>query len=212
MKALTLYQPWASAVALGLKRVETRPAWAMQLRALIGGDLAIHAGACSHWPSRYDLAAMHLAHTVPAEAMASLSSVGIEYPYQWTLTAAPRGAIIAVVRVAAVMPIADDACRVHPDAPDYVAVDSDGYVRIWEGSPLAMPALADAGKVWWTGTADPITTEHEAFWGDYTPGRVAVITTALRPLAEPVPVRGHQRAWNLPADVEAAVRSQVDVA
>jgi len=38
MKALTLYQPYASAIALGLKRYETR-SWATSYR----GPLAIHA-------------------------------------------------------------------------------------------------------------------------------------------------------------------------
>jgi hypothetical protein len=38
MRAITLWQPWASAVALGLKRVETR-SWPTKYR----GPLAIHA-------------------------------------------------------------------------------------------------------------------------------------------------------------------------
>lgn len=40
MKALTLWQPWASLVALGNKRIETR-SWSTKYR----GDLAIHAAA-----------------------------------------------------------------------------------------------------------------------------------------------------------------------
>jgi hypothetical protein len=38
MKALTLWQPWATAIALGLKHYETRT-WFVGYR----GDLAIHA-------------------------------------------------------------------------------------------------------------------------------------------------------------------------
>lgn len=38
MKALSLHQPWASAIALGLKHLETR-SWATSYR----GPLAIHA-------------------------------------------------------------------------------------------------------------------------------------------------------------------------
>jgi hypothetical protein len=41
MRAITLWQPWASAVALGLKRVETR-SWKTPYR----GPLAIHAAKC----------------------------------------------------------------------------------------------------------------------------------------------------------------------
>ena len=39
MKAITLYQPWASLIAVGAKRIETRP-WFTHYR----GELAIHAG------------------------------------------------------------------------------------------------------------------------------------------------------------------------
>ena len=39
MKALTLYQPWASLIALGEKKIETR-SWPTMYR----GELAIHAG------------------------------------------------------------------------------------------------------------------------------------------------------------------------
>lgn len=39
MKALTLHEPWASAIALGLKTIETR-SWSTPYR----GPLAIHAG------------------------------------------------------------------------------------------------------------------------------------------------------------------------
>lgn len=39
MKAITLHQPWASAIALGLKRFETRG-----FRCHYRGELAIHAG------------------------------------------------------------------------------------------------------------------------------------------------------------------------
>ena len=39
MKAISLYQPWASAKAIGSKRIETR-SWATSYR----GEMAIHAG------------------------------------------------------------------------------------------------------------------------------------------------------------------------
>ena len=39
MKALTIFQPWASAIAIGAKRIETR-SWSTSYR----GPIAIHAG------------------------------------------------------------------------------------------------------------------------------------------------------------------------
>lgn len=45
MRAISLWQPWASAIALGAKRIETRP-WATNYR----GPLAIHAAKrCVNW-------------------------------------------------------------------------------------------------------------------------------------------------------------------
>ena len=44
MKALTLYQPWATLVAIGEKKIETRP-WSTNYR----GPLAIHAGKNREW-------------------------------------------------------------------------------------------------------------------------------------------------------------------
>ena len=52
MKALTLYQPYATAIALGLKKYETR-SWATSYR----GPLAIHTSVkklspeLKNWPS-----------------------------------------------------------------------------------------------------------------------------------------------------------------
>ncbi len=44
MKALTLHQPWASLIACGAKKIETR-SWATKYR----GPIAIHAG--KNWPA-----------------------------------------------------------------------------------------------------------------------------------------------------------------
>ena len=47
MKAISLWQPWASAMALGFKRNETR-GWATKYR----GPLVIHAAKkAEHWPN-----------------------------------------------------------------------------------------------------------------------------------------------------------------
>lgn len=45
MKALTIYQPWASLIALGVKEIETR-SWNTNYR----GPLAIHAANRRRWP------------------------------------------------------------------------------------------------------------------------------------------------------------------
>jgi hypothetical protein len=50
MKALSLWQPWASAMAVGAKRYETR-SWAAP-RTVIGARMAIHAAKRRHTEDR----------------------------------------------------------------------------------------------------------------------------------------------------------------
>lgn len=75
MKALSLWQPWASAMALGLKRVETRQ-WSIRHRGLV----AIHAA--KRWNREL-------------EEFAERMGVGLELP---------RGAIVAVGNLVEVWP------------------------------------------------------------------------------------------------------------
>jgi len=74
VKAVTIHQPWAWAIAAGHKRVENRT-WSTKHR----GELAIHAGS-----SRKSL----------KSAMAFCREHGVDPPASNDL---PRGAIIAVV-------------------------------------------------------------------------------------------------------------------
>ncbi len=49
----------------------------------------------------------------------------------------------------------------------------------------------------------------ESIVGNYTPGRFAWLTRNCRALKTPVPVKGKQGFFNLPAEVEAKVRRQI---
>lgn len=73
-------------------------------------------------------------------------------------------------------------------------------VEIYDCVPTgdALPALKAAGAV------------AEMDLGDYTPGRFAWLTRNCRRLALPVPVVGRQGLFDLPADVEAKVRAQLE--
>jgi hypothetical protein len=95
MKALTLTQPWATLVAIGAKRVETR-SWSSSYR----GPVAIHA-----------------AKTVPTWAR----HVPHEWPFGMVLRDAdiqsdangdpdlPRGAIVAVARIVEIVPTSPES-------------------------------------------------------------------------------------------------------
>lgn len=83
MKAITLWQPWASLIAAGLKTIETRP-WRTSYR----GPLIIHASA--RLPGPIDLPDRNTL----AIFAATLGLDGLQ-----DLRALPRGACLAVVDV-----------------------------------------------------------------------------------------------------------------
>ncbi len=72
MKALTLHQPWASAIAAGLKRYETR-SWATIYR----GPLAIHAGKSVPAYARedYEFAPTAIARPMPLGAVVCVADL-----------------------------------------------------------------------------------------------------------------------------------------
>lgn len=90
MKALTLTQPWASLVAVGAKRIETR-SWGTVYR----GPLAIHA-----------------AKTVPREVRDRLAGGStirtIMHNHGLHLGLLPRGAVVATARLVEVVPTTHD--------------------------------------------------------------------------------------------------------
>lgn len=113
MKAITLTQPWASLVAIGAKRIETR-SWATKYR----GPLAIHAGVglgpvggrrglfeqCYH---RDFLPALEPAMT------GTRTIAGHEVPHI-NPDFLPRGAIVAVARLAYCVPTVTIENGAHP--------------------------------------------------------------------------------------------------
>lgn len=82
MKAITLTQPWATLVAIGAKKIETR-SWSTKYR----GPLAIHAGKGLAGMSETDLLAYF--HTTPFAEY--LFTAGYKHPGHL-----PRGSVIAI--------------------------------------------------------------------------------------------------------------------
>jgi len=111
IRAISLHQPWATAVALGSKRIETR-AWSTDYRGVLAihaaqrrpiGEL-LHYGACSQW-----VGALH--RNAPESRLIALPE------------ALPFGAIVAVCRLADCQPTETftlgevTAPRTAPDGP-----------------------------------------------------------------------------------------------
>ncbi|MDE2096723.1 MAG: ASCH domain-containing protein [Patescibacteria group bacterium] len=118
MKALSLIQPWATLIAIGAKRIETR-SWATRYR----GEIAIHAS------KRFTMDEREICDEEPF--LSALTRGGYkrtwreEHHVQIPLwDALPLGAIVAVARLAAIFRTDDVALlpgqlRLANDNPDY---------------------------------------------------------------------------------------------
>lgn len=110
MKALSLWQPWASAIAVGAKRIETRP-WATKYRGL----LAIHAAKTTTG----DVLALEPTPDQNAqqrlETWISVFGLKPRYGLSGLFQGLPRGAVVAICRLIDVSPVASLA--EHPMAP-----------------------------------------------------------------------------------------------
>jgi activating signal cointegrator 1 len=103
MRIITLYQPWASFVALGLKHYETR-SWATGYR----GSIAIHAGK-----RLIDEDGLKLIWQVEALTGQALNPVDFKYP---------RGEIVAIANLFDCLKMNPDyACR---QIPGFISLDS----------------------------------------------------------------------------------------
>lgn len=109
MKAITLYQPWASLMAWGIKRIETR-GWSTSYT----GWLAIHAAAPSTNHNR-ELAAAFEDPWIRFQ----LDVIGVT-PGNWTATAdghLPMRRIVGVTRLLDCVPV--ERSGVVPDTVEY---------------------------------------------------------------------------------------------
>ena len=91
MKALTLYQPWATLVAIGAKKIETR-SWSTNYR----GPLAIHASNERKYidmRSKYYICDKEPFYSVLMEEYGPFKVLGLPHEIL------PRGAIIAICKL-----------------------------------------------------------------------------------------------------------------
>jgi len=140
MKAVSLWQPWASSMAANIKKIETR-SWPTSHRGL----LAICAS--KRKPSLAEFG-------------------GTPETYAEAMRLVPFGAVVCVVNMR-----------------DCIRTEKLPYVMN--------------------------LTPQEMELGDYSPGRYGWVTIQCVKLRDPVPVTGRQGLFNLPPEVEAAVRRQM---
>lgn len=203
MKAITLREPWATGVALGLKGVETRGR-RTNYRGLVG----IHAAKADPGVTVLDNAA----YTVGAD---DHRGPALWLPYPPGVTGRCRGCPV---------PGAAFGDNDHPEAAHFVPLALGAIVAVAELYDC-VPIIADpeqARAPWATAVGrevhvmregwHPLRFDDEAAWGDYRPGRWAWLLRDVHPLADPVPCRGNQATpWNAPSAVAALVAAQVPV-
>lgn len=177
MKAISLWQPWASLIAAGIKPFETRD-WAPP-RELIGQRIAIHAakkidkGAAEfaeelmygqHQPGGFDLA---------DKLAASMKGVPDDLLGLFGQAAMPIGCVV---------------CTATLDAAFQLGEPAQG---------TAVPAAIVVRRMTSRTMPECFTVRYDAF-GDYAPGRWAWLLRDVKPLMPPAPAVGQRRVFDLP--------------
>ena len=182
VKALTLWQPWASLIGYGAKTIETR-SWSTEYR----GPLAIHA---AKRPTRDDeMRACRIGMTSSLNCGSDEGWKDLLYPLDRRDLSMPYplplGAVVATCRLVDVVPMVMTAPYAQsPSGPD--STDDPG-----------IPHLLLAGRhghLWvWDGVA-AYDVEFERPYGDFHLGRFAWLLGCVKAIA-PVPAKGHQGLW-----------------
>lgn len=189
MKALTIRQPWASLIGLGVKTIETR-SWTTRYR----GPLAIHAGKR---PPEPDLRLGPGGPVVAEEWL--VDGDGPEAPRLLDLCnelahPLPLGAIVATATLADVVPMVAEGDLVEHSA------------RRKDQGPVI--AVSRTGKhvtgLTWVNTISPgryvdkdwteRKIEPNRPYGDFAPGRYAWLLDDIQ-LCDPIPAKGKQGLW-----------------
>lgn len=198
LRAITLRQPYAQLVAVGAKTIETRGR-----RCNYRGPIAVHAAAKWTFDQFVDVVRSGTGPAI-ADALAAAGHAephteprqkgpypgGVYYFSTELVHDLPLGAIVAVANLVDCVPIVRDS----EHAPVPFAVENvDGDVFVLDGD-VHEHAYRSQGP-----------------YGDFTPGRYALLLEDVTRLPEPVPAKGNQAVpWRVPADVAAKVREQVE--
>lgn len=167
MKALTIWQPWASLIANGSKKIETR-SWKTNYR----GPIAIHAAKNIDTP--------RCVWEEPFKSELTKAGMMTEYPGgKFGFSLRNNGKVIAIADLVDCMQIV-----YHPGTN----IDIAKRIEIGAESMTTDKHSPDFGKY-------VVPTAEEIAFGDWTPGRYAWILENVR-MIEPVPAKGMQRIWN----------------
>lgn len=180
MRALTLWQPWASLVALDVKTIETR-SWSTSYR----GPLAIHAGSslaglkaieCDYedgWRiGTLDGDDSRSYHWQRIDGHHVIRGYSDEGPVDF-----PLSAVVATCNLVDVIPCHDTCAQPIPDDLFYVTIDGRGLYR-----------QQVTGDPWVASNVHQIDMTKQLPYGDFTPGRYAWLLDDIKPTTERCPV------------------------
>lgn len=173
MKAITLWQPWASLVTLGVKPIETR-SWAPPASA-IGQPLAIHAAAAN-------------VRTEPVGDWLAYRNAAGEWEMQHHARGCigapddvplPLGAVVATCTLTDVVPIGETCDDGDPFPRVFVAPKRPPHLLSFVPYPelVFFPDPMEEGE--------DITDQRP--YGDFTPGRYAWLFDDIKPTTERCP-------------------------
>lgn len=157
MKTLSIHQPWASLIALGVKRIENRSWWTHHR-----GPIAIHAAAAASsrrtWSGAVGDPAVVAAARAAAAQIGPHASDAVERLVTGRLADAPCSAVLAVVDLVDIHPVGDPAVAGDPFAlgpycwvlahprPYPAPIPAVGAQSLWRWDPPAAPGSpADTG-------------------------------------------------------------------
>jgi len=178
MKALTLTQPWATLVAIGAKKIETR-SWSTPYR----GPLAIHAAKRipkehgTLWLDEPFLGVLHSAGIVSISPSDLLAVFGGGTKYQLHADKLHLGCVLATCELLNCIKIQEEQhlCR-----------------RLDPAIGPVLPSFFPMDDLIWI----PPSKGNEFAFGDYTPGRFAWLLANVKLLPEPIPARGALGLWD----------------
>jgi activating signal cointegrator 1 len=181
MKAITLWQPWASLVALGVKTIETR-SWQTSHR----GPLAIHAAAKK--PVEDEKVGDWTVHEMVNGTWRMFLNDNEAKSLADESRPLPLGAVVATCTLV-------DCVRIWPDIPMQAS-----WNEPW--SQITAGVIGANGQRYLTldtwpgfGSADGRYVGDQDPYGDFTPGRYGWLLADIVPLPEPVPAKGKQGLW-----------------
>ena len=208
MKAIVVRQPWATLIALGVKTIETRPAppnGPMRpdgVRGLPGCTLergeriAIVAGAAHGLPDYSKIGPYVYQRIVATERTPAHGALYTPQAYDIDC---PLGAVVCTVEVADAVPVLGyGAPHGLPKRPGAYLSEfpHDGHLPHQQGGLWLIGQSVSRGQ--------PTLMDLQLPLGDFTPGRWGWMLTDPRP-CDPVPCKGRQGVFELPADVAGAI-------